>query len=541
MAKYTKEEKQKAIDLYIKYCKRTTRVIKELGYPNERHTLVSWYREYEENGRVKDDGRKEKKLSQVYSEEQVHAAVSFYVEHGKSLSRTVEVLGYPCRAKTLKGWIEKLSPEELVRRDYGDTQKRYRTEDVTKALCSSQVRGEASVEEIAKEYGVSRGSVYHMETKLRNNGYYSSMEKECKDLPHDKKGLTEEVERLLKQIEDLNRDVHRLRMEKDILEMAAKIIKKDEGISLESLTNREKATVIDALRKKYKVADLISATGIARSTYFAQIKSIRKGDRYREIRVKLRDLFDLNYGCYGYRRLNKLLREAGDVVSEKVVRRLMKEENIHVPSYRSSKKYSSYIGEVTPPVENLIKRDFHADAPNEKWLTDITEFHIPAGKVYLSPIIDCFDGVPVSWTLGTSPNSDLANKMLDKAIKTLKPWEKPIVHSDRGGHYRWEGWISRMDSRGLTRSMSKKGCSPDNSACEGFFGRIKNEVFYGRDWKGWTLDDFMYFIDRYLYWFRNERIKTSLNNKSPNTGICFQSLASVMNSFIMHHVPITFD
>ena len=131
--------------------------------------------------------------------------------------------------------------------------------------------------------------------------------------------------------------------------------------------------------------------------------------------------------------------------------------------------------------------------------------------------------------------------MLDKAIKTLKPWEKPIVHSDRGGHYRWEGWISRMDSRGLTRSMSKKGCSPDNSACEGFFGRIKNEVFYGRDWKGWTLDDFMYFIDRYLNWFRNERIKTSLNNKSPNTGICFQSLASVMNSFIMHHVPITFD
>ena len=105
--------------------------------------------------------------------------------------------------------------------------------------------------------------------------------------------------------------------------------------------------------------------------------------------------------------------------------------------------------------------------------------------------------------------------MLDKAIKTLKPREKPIVHSDRGGHYRWEGWISRMDSRGLTKSMSKKGWSPDNSACEGFFGRIKNEVFYGRDWKGWTLDDFMYFIDRYLNWFRNERIKTSLNNKSP--------------------------
>ena len=75
-------------------------------------------------------------------------------------------------------------------------------------------------------------------------------------------------------------------------------------------------------------------------------------------------------------------------------------------------------------------------------------------------------------------------------------------------------WMTDGRRRDLTRSMSKKGCSPDNSACEGFFGRIKNEVFYGRDWKGWNLDDFMYFIDRYLNWFRNERIKIGLNNKS---------------------------
>ena len=84
LAKYTKEEKQKAIDLYIRYCRQATKVIKELGYPNERHTLVNWYRGYEEKGEVKDDGRKEKKLSQVYSEEQVHAAVSFYVEIGRA-------------------------------------------------------------------------------------------------------------------------------------------------------------------------------------------------------------------------------------------------------------------------------------------------------------------------------------------------------------------------------------------------------------------------------------------------------------------------
>ena len=103
--------------------------------------MVSWYKGYEEKGEVKDDGREEKRLSHVYSEEQVHAAVSFYIEHGKSLSKTVEALGYPHRTRTLKGWIEKLAKEELVQRDYGDTQKRYCTEDVAKALCSSQVRG----------------------------------------------------------------------------------------------------------------------------------------------------------------------------------------------------------------------------------------------------------------------------------------------------------------------------------------------------------------------------------------------------------------
>ena len=92
-----------------------------------------------------------------------------------------------------------------------------------------------------------------------------------------------------------------------------------------------------------------------------------------------------------------------------------------------------------------------------KWLTDITEFSIPAGKVYLSPIIDCFDGMPVSWVIGTSPDADMVNSMLDSAVLSLKEDEHSIVHSDRGSHYRWPGWIERMEKYHLTRSMSKKG------------------------------------------------------------------------------------
>ena len=91
--------------------------------------------------------------------------------------------------------------------------------------------------------------------------------------------------------------------------------------------------------------------------------------------------------------------------------------------------------------------------------------------------------MPVSWTIGTSPNAELTNTMLRKAIATLSPDEKPIIHSDRGCHYRWPEWIKIMDDAGLTRSMSKKGCSPDNAACEGVFGKLKNERFYNTDWQ----------------------------------------------------------
>ena len=192
----------------------------------------------------------------------------------------------------------------------------------------------------------------------------------------------------------------------------------------------------------------------------------------------------------------------------------MKEENLVVPNIKR-KKYSSYKGELSPEVDNVIKRDFHADMPNSKWLTDITEFHIPAGKVYLSPIIDCFDGMPVSWTIGTSPNAELVNTMLDTAISDLRADEKPIVHSDRGCHYRWPGWIERMDKTGLIRSMSKKGCSPDNSACEGFFGRLKNEMFYSYSWTGVTIDQFIEQLDKYIKWYAEKRIKLSLGGMSP--------------------------
>lgn len=219
------------------------------------------------------------------------------------------------------------------------------------------------------------------------------------------------------------------------------------------------------------VIETINKAKACRNTDFCRcIFTHHKKNKYELIRCRIIALFKENKERYGYRRIHALLKRENVIISEKIVRRIMKEEQLLV-KIKKTRKYNSYQGEISPAVDNIVNRDFSAMKPNEKWLTDITEFAIPAGKIYLSPIVDCFDGLIVTWNIGTSSDAALVNTMLDNAIHTLKSGEKPIVHSDRGVHYRWPGWINLMECNGLIRSMSMKGCSPDNSACEGFFGR----------------------------------------------------------------------
>lgn len=216
-------------------------------------------------------------------------------------------------------------------------------------------------------------------------------------------------------------------------------------------------------------------------------------------------------GRYGYRRIKAVLKTG---VSEKVVRRIMAEEGLvaHVPKRR---RYGSYEGETTPAPANLVDRDFTAERPNEKWLTDISEIKARDGKVYLSPMIDCFDGKIVAYTAGFSTNAELANRMLEKAASTLPGNACPLVHSDRGCHCRWPGWLGLMERFGLTRSMSAKGCSPDNAAAEGFFGRMKTEAVYPEKWEEHTRNEVLALVDEYIRWHDHERIKQSLGWMSP--------------------------
>lgn len=287
------------------------------------------------------------------------------------------------------------------------------------------------------------------------------------------------------------------------------LLGKEPGADPENLTSREKTLLVKTVSETLGVTakSLLPVVGIARSTYHYQLAAMKRPDKDTPLLELVREAFENSRRRYGYKRIHLELRSMGISVSAKRVMRLMT-KNGPKPLFKSAKRYSSYKGELTKAPKNLANRDFHAERPNMLWVTDLTEFSIPAGKAYLSPVIDCYDGMPVAWTIGTSPNAALANGMLTDACSTLRDGEKPIIHSDRGCHYRWPEWIRICDEYGLTRSMSAKGCSPDNAAAEGFFGRLKQEFFHRRGFAGVSMDEFIGMLDDYMVWYRDKRIKT---------------------------------
>ena len=505
---YSQKEKMKAVKFYINLEENVLAVIRLLGYPSP-NTLRQWYAEYHQTGTLHQTTQRKPK----YTSTQIRDAVDYYASHGNHLQETVRALGYPNK-NTLREWAKKAnihqptnpqtccqSASNLIRYDLEQKQ----------AAVEAWLSGEPDYK-VAIRYNVSKAAIYAWKKKLLGKETHVRMKK--KDFLSHSNELPDNKEKLEAEIKTLKSQIYQLQMERDALEVAAKIAKKNQGINLTMLTNAQKAGAIDALKKKYRLQELLLLFKIAKSSYFYQHNVSLNPNKYIKLRNHIKQIFSENYECYGYRRMHAVFQKEGIQVSEKVIRRIMYEERL-VIQYVKRKKYNSYLGEISPSVDNIIKRDFHADAPNKKWLTDLTEFALPLGKVYLSPVLDCFDGMAVNWTIGLSPNAALANTMIDGSIARLHHGEHPIIHSDRGSHYRWPGWIQKVENAGLIRSMSKKGCSPDNAACEGFFGRIKNEMFYQKSWRGISLQQFMTILDQYLHWYNEKRIKISLGAMSP--------------------------
>ena len=435
-----------------------------------------------------------------YTDEQKRAAVDHFFEHGRCLACTVRALGYPSQG-LLASWTDELEPG---RRPKQAVTTRFSDEAKESAVIDLVTRKKPA-KEIADRIGIKRATLYKWKRKLLDK------EVPCK-MP--RKDDSRSIEELEDYAESLKHDIEKLELRRAILEGTVKLLGKDRSVDPGMLTNKEKTILVESLRSAHRLDVLLEVVGMAKSSYLYQKKALLRPDKHAELRIRIAEIFHSSDGRYGYRRVHAALRSDKTTVSEKAVCRIMREEGLIAKRPRK-RKYSSYKGEISEAPENLVKRNFHAQVPNRLWLTDITKFSIPAGKVYLSPIIDCFDGMCIAWSRSVSPNAELVNGMLDAAASKLDEDEYPISHSDRGCHYRWQGWIERCERYGIIRSMSKKGCSPDNSAMEGFFGCLKVEFFYGRNWSGWSIEEFMNALDEYIHWYNEKRIKLSLGGMSP--------------------------
>ena len=209
--------------------------------------------------------------------------------------------------------------------------------------------------------------------------------------------------------------------------------------------------------------------------------------------------------------LTLALRNTGLIVNHKCVQRLM--ISMKLKSRIRVVKYRSYKGQVGKIANNVLQRQFKAERPNQKWVTDVTEFNIRGDKLYLSPVMDLFNGEIIAFQMERRPVFGLVKDMLKEAIETLNLNEKPMIHSDQGWQYQMRFYQKQLAERGLTQSMSRKGNCLDNAAMESFFGILKSECFYGEEFK--SVDELEQKVKEYIHYYNHERIKVKLKGLTP--------------------------
>lgn len=257
---------------------------------------------------------------------------------------------------------------------------------------------------------------------------------------------------------------------------------------------------------------LLAAAGLARSTFFYHQAQPERPDAYAEVRQELKKLFYAAKGRYGHRRLHLLLQRQGFTIAKKTVLALMRSEGL-ICRTRRRKRFNSYKGQLGRIAANQLGRDFEAQAPNTKWVTDVTEFKVGDQKLYLSPIMDLFDRQIISYSLSQAPTTAFTNASLKDALATLDPDQRPLVHSDQGFHYQHASWQNLLASKAAVQSMSRKGNCLDNAVMENFFGHLKTEMYYGTEFN--STDQLITEIDDYIHWYNTERISIRHEGLSP--------------------------
>ena len=265
------------------------------------------------------------------------------------------------------------------------------------------------------------------------------------------------------------------------------------------------------LRHKFDLDLLLNQTNMARSSYYYHEKRIQLTDKYQSVKELIKQIYHHHKGRFGYRRITLKINQKGILINHKTVLKLMK--ILGLKSVIRIKKYKSYKGELGKIAPNVLNRDFKAISPNQKWATDITEFNVLGKKLYLSPIIDLFNGEIISYELSERANFDQIIAMLKKSFKRITNQTNLILHSDQGWQYQMKQYQTILKDKGIIQSMSRKGNCLDNAIIENFFGILKSELFYLKQYK--SITQLKQEIKEYIIYYNNDRIKQNLKGMSP--------------------------
>lgn len=266
---------------------------------------------------------------------------------------------------------------------------------------------------------------------------------------------------------------------------------------------------------------------LSKSTYYYNVNKNDKDLKNDELMNQIISIFYTHKGRYGYRRITLELKNKGYTVNHKKVKRLMVRMGLYGITPKS--KYKSYKGDFNGTVKSLLlnkvvdeenhktyyERNFSTSKCNEKWATDVSEFHIAAGKLYLSPILDLHNREIIAFNISQHPNFNQITDMLNKAFSKHKKLNDLIFHSDQGWQYQMKQYHQILKDNGIKQSMSRKGNCLDNSPMENFFGRMKNEMFYGHEYEFQSLDQLKLAMEEYIRYYNTERISEKLKGLTP--------------------------
>lgn len=265
------------------------------------------------------------------------------------------------------------------------------------------------------------------------------------------------------------------------------------------------------LRQEYPVVKLLKIVELAKSSFYYWDQARQAPDKYERIKQRIKKIYERHRGRYGYRRIACVLQSEGEVLHRNTVARLM--GVLGLKSTQRPKRYRSYRGEVGRVAPNEMNRDFNAQRPNEKWVTDVTEFKVGNEKLFLSPVKDLYNGEIVAYTMGARPTLELVSSMMKKALRVLGVNDQPMLHSDQGWQYQMPSYRKMLEDRNLVQSMSRKGNCHDNASMESFFAVLKSECFYTN--KFTSIDALKKEVADYIRYYNNERIRVSLDGLSP--------------------------